>query len=40
MGAGKEQKIDLEEFFDNIVVSDREVMIRKKIIVKSLSIHE
>jgi len=40
MGVGKEHKLDLEEFFDDIRVSDREVMIRKKIIVKSLSIQE
>jgi len=39
-GVGKEQKLDQEEFFDDIGVSDREVMIRKKIIVKSLSIQE
>jgi len=40
MGGGKEHKLDLEELFDDIGVSDREVIIRKKIIVKSLSIQD
>jgi hypothetical protein len=40
MGVGKEHKLDLEEFFDDIGVSDREVMICKKIIVNSLSIQQ
>jgi hypothetical protein len=37
---GKEHTLDREEFFDDIRVSDREVTICKKIIVKSLSIQE
>jgi len=40
MGVGKERKLELEEFLDDIGVSDREVIICKKIIVKSLSIQE
>jgi len=40
MGVGKDHKLDLEAFFNDIRVSDREVMIRMKIIVKSLSIQE
>ena len=40
MGVGKEHKLDLEEFFDDIGVSDRKVIICKKIILKSLSIQE
>jgi len=40
MGLGKEHKLDLEECFDDMRVSKREVMNRKKIIVKSLSIQE
>jgi len=40
LGVGTEHKLDLEEFFDDIGVSDREAMIHKKIIVKSLSIQE
>jgi len=37
MGVVKEHKLDLEVFFNAIGVSNREVMICKKIIVKSLS---
>jgi hypothetical protein len=40
MGVGKEHRLDLEEFFNDIGVSDIEVLIRKKIIVKSPSIVE
>jgi hypothetical protein len=40
MGVGTEHETDLEEFYHDIRVSDREVMILKKIIVKSLSIQE
>jgi len=38
MGVGIEHKQDLEEFIDDIGVSNRDVMICKTIIVKSLSI--
>jgi hypothetical protein len=40
IGVGKEHKLDIEELFDNIGVSDKEVMIRKKIVVNSLSIQQ
>jgi len=40
MGMGKEHKLDLEECFNDIGVSDTEVMISKKIIVQSLSMQE
>ena len=38
MGVGKEQKMNLEEFFDDVRVSDRDAAIRKKLTVKFLSI--
>jgi hypothetical protein len=38
IGVGEDRKLDLQESFDDIGVSDREVMIHKKIIVKSLRI--
>jgi len=40
MGVGKEHKLDLQECFNDIAVSDREVMFRKKIIVNSLGIQQ
>jgi len=40
MGVGNEHKQDQEAFFDDIGVSDREVMICKKIIVNSVSIQQ
>jgi hypothetical protein len=38
MGVGKEHKLDLEELFNDIGVSNREVMFWQTIIVNSLSI--
>ena len=40
MGVGKQYKWDIETFFDNAQVPEREAAIRKKLTVKFLNIPE
>ena len=40
MGVGKEHRLDIETFFDDIQVPEREAAIRKKLTVKFLNIPE
>ena len=40
MGVGKEYKLDIETFFDDVQVPEHEAAIRKKLTVKFLNIPE
>ena len=40
MGVGKEYKVDIENFLDDIHIPESEAAIRKKLRVKSLNILE